>query len=131
MQGEIAQAVALVLYGNYVFQTGEAYNSFPANSTCASCNSVTFVASHGTENASAEDPFAHTPQEWFQKLRDDGVHGLRLRSTFEKSSAIDQKTAAVIGGGYRWLIEAVHGSSSDYWQSHWQNTGQQEPDNRI
>lgn len=126
MQGTIAQMVALTLYGNHFFQTRKAVDFFSNNSTCTFCQSVVFM-----ERVSTERLFARTPSAWYEKLCTEGFHGLRLHYTLDKGPDLDRNLVAFVGGGGRWLIEAVHdSSSSDYWATRWQ-VGERKPDNRI
>jgi len=131
MNTSTAQMVVLATYGNHFFQTGVLYGSFFENIVFGFCKSVTFAELRESEHGVLEQPYAQSPQAWFEKLRADGVHGLRLHYESDQGSPLDRNLSAFVGGGGRWLLEAVRHSSSDYWMARWQTGEEMEPDNRI
>jgi hypothetical protein len=132
VQGPIVQIVALVLYGNHFLRGDQLSGFYPDNSSFQFCRSVTFVRLKATGGKPLELAYASAPGDWFAKLRNDGVVGLRVVHLPANDPGISERmSVAFVGGGGRWLIEAVHGSRSDYWEGRWETTGKQEPDRRI
>jgi hypothetical protein len=132
MQGTITQIIALVLYGNRFLTTGEYDDFYPSNSVFNFCRAVTFVRQPSTEGESNELPYASSPQQWFERLCEDGIHGLRVHYTPLNDDKIsDRMMVGFVGGGGRWLIEALRDSNSDYWEARWNTTGKKETDDRI
>lgn len=71
--------------------------------------------------AGALKHIAHGPSEWFEKLRKRQCRGLRLHNApmqqNRKLGHIDERLlVGMVGGGPRWLIEAVYGDHSELWE---------------
>jgi hypothetical protein len=111
MQHPMAQIVALVLYGNHFLRTGNTLTFYPDNSTFRFCNSVSFVQPKYIWLKPHEIPYADDPLEWFQKLRDERVKGLRLHHISDN----------------RWLVETLESVTSAYWEARWQPTPRATP----
>jgi hypothetical protein len=132
VQGPIAQAIGLTLFGNAFLQNHPPSDFWPNASVFAFCKSVTFVTLSGPANAPIEAPMAPDPAAWFAALRDGGVTALRLHhnpSDSEKYS--DRMTVGFVGGGGRWLIEALRGTSCDHWEARWRVKDRNDPERRI
>jgi len=64
---------------------------------------------------------AHGPADWFEKLKKRKCRGLRLHNApmqqNQKLGHIDDRLlVGMVGGGPRWLIEAVYGDHSELWE---------------
>jgi hypothetical protein len=133
MQTPIAQVIALTLFGNGALQGQQVdQNYFPSNSTFAFCEYVKFVdASHDTDQ-SKETSYADNPLEWINRLISSNVQTLRLIYTSsEQDELSDRMTAGFVGGGGRWLIEAITPKGSDYWEASWEVGDENHPNDLI
>ena len=134
MQGSIAQVVALASYGN-AFLRGPAdfdRNFYLPNSTFKFCEKIDFVGIRRDGVQWKETPFAPDPIAWFGAIRDEGVVGLRMiyGPSGEKKTS-DRRMVGFVGGGGRWLIEAVGSGSSDWWEGRWRVGDRNREDKRI
>ena len=59
---------------------------------------------------------ASNPSKWLDFLEKRGVTKLRLHYLSSSHELPDRITAAFVGGGGRWIIEAIHGSTSDIYE---------------
>jgi hypothetical protein len=140
VQGPIAQIVALTTYGN-AFLTGargaDLSEFFPTNSTFIFCEHVRFVDLHPKVGKLSEVPYAADPPTWLSQLKRDNTHGLRMvyRPTDEQQlrerKVTDRMLVGFVGGGGRWLIEAIGDRGSDYWEGRWEVGDQERKDQRI
>ena len=140
MQGPIAQIVALVTYGN-AFLSGtpqlEPSAFYPANSTFIFCEHVTFVDLKPKTGGFQESAYAVDPLTWFTQLERDGVCGLRIvyRSTaghqLGDKKVSDRMLVGFVGGGGRWLIEAMKPNGSDFWEGRWEVGNRERKDRKI
>lgn len=132
MQGHIAQVVALAIYGNAFLKGGNVTSLWPSGSAFTFCRSVSFVALAGQGKDPEEIPYAQDPLQWLSKLRSEGVVGLRLHHLAGNDPRIsDRMSVGFVGGGGRWLIEAVKPAVSDAWEARWQVGDQEDPERRI
>jgi hypothetical protein len=140
MQGTIAQAVALTTHGNASLlgpPSGVPQRFFPDNSTFTFCESVRFVSLKRVLFRLREQPYAETPAAWFDRLRQDGVRRLRLAygPTQVKGAGStgmsDRMSVAFIGGGGRWLLEAIATDRSDFWEGRWETGDRERADQKI
>jgi hypothetical protein len=132
LQGPIAQAVGLTIFGNDFLRGYSQLNFWPRSSVFAFCKTVAFVSLSGPANAPNVTPFAPDPTAWFAALRGTGVTGLRLHhfpSKIQKHT--DRMTVAFVGGGGRWLIEAVGTGSCDHWDARWRVQDRNDPEREI
>lgn len=135
MQGTVAQIIALTVHGNSILQKGSAFDNAEferQNSTFKFCESVDFMKRDPGIWASKECLFAATPNEWFDRLRSEGVRGLRM--SYGPSGAkrvADRVLVGFIGGGGKWLIESRGPSSSDFWKARWQLGNRDRKDKKI
>lgn len=132
MQGHIAQVAALSIYGNEFLRGRDVSAFWPTASVFTFCKKVTFVTLSNQGSAAEEAPYAQDPLEWFAKLRGEGVVGLRLHYIAGNDPRIsDRMSIAFVGGGGRWLLEAVKPAVSDVWEARWQVGDQQDSERRI
>ncbi len=133
MQGTIAQIITLVLHGNAFLQTGQLDpDFFPKNSAFTFCEYVRFVEPNKSGNREDEAILAKNPENWFKELKASGVYSLRLIYSSQNNQDIsDRMSVGFIGGGGRWLIEALHPSGADYWEARWEVGNQDHPEKLI
>jgi len=132
MQGTIAQLLSLAAHGNE-YLSGRPDNSYyPDNSTFKFCKFVKFVDLQSSGTKWHEREFASDPNSWFEKLKDTGVVQLRVRYiSTNKEEISDRMSVAFVGGGGRWLIEAVKPNKSDFWEANWKVGDRDDPDQNI
>jgi hypothetical protein len=134
MQGPIAQIIALTLYGNAVIHghNPEIDKFFPSNSTFTFCEYVKFVDVSEINGTVEEKPFSNNPQDWFEKLKTEGVFAFRLiYGPSENKDFSDRMTIGLIGGGGRWLIETISPTGSDFWEARWEVGNKNHPKKLI
>lgn len=140
MQGTIVQAIALTAHGNAILARSSRVDGsrfFPGNSAFTFCEYVRFVDLRRNAGGWKEEPYADDPLQWFARLKERGVHGLRLiYGSTEGEQIGDQKVTdrmlvGFVGGGGQWLIEAVDPKGSDYWEGRWDVGEQDRKDRRI
>jgi hypothetical protein len=140
VQGTIAQIIALTTYGN-AFLSGsprfEPHAFFPANSTFSFCEHVRFVELKPKKDGREESAYASDPPEWFGRLKRDGVTGLRMVYGSSKGAMLgdkiisDRMLVGFVGGGGRWLIEAMKPEGSDFWEGRWEVGDREREDRKI
>jgi hypothetical protein len=131
VQGPIAQAAALTIFGNDVLNGVGRDNFWPDSTVFQFCKTVSFVILSGQPTAPDESLFAEDPASWISKLKDEGTVGLRLHCGARNDPNQDRMTVGLVGGGGRWLVEAVRHSASDLWEASWTVQNQNAPDRKI
>lgn len=122
MNGSLAQAIALVTYGNVFLRTGEIDpRFFPTNSTFTYCASVSFIEINNIPiiNLKSEHIFAINPNEWFIRLKHEGCIRLSLHYLHSRKLLEDHQNAGFVGGGGHWLICTWNKTESHYWNDEW------------
>jgi hypothetical protein len=140
VQGTIAQVIALTTYGNASI-TGllRAAPSafFPANSTFTFCEYVRFVDLKPAAGGWEESAYADDPAAWFARLKQEGVRGLRMTYASTDAQKLrdrnvsDRMLVGFVGGGGRWLIEALTPRGSDFWEGRWEVGDRERKDQKI
>lgn len=112
MQGSIAQILAVTLYGNAFLQGRRIGAFWPQASVFQFCSAVVF--------RSTDSPREWTdPLAWFAGLQ-GSTTGFRLHLTGRNDPNIsDRDSTAFVGGGSRWIIEAVGALANSLWESTW------------
>jgi hypothetical protein len=133
MQGTIAQIVALTAHGNSILRGLSESRTFQdQNSTFTHCESVDFLATTPGIFAKKETIWAANPHNWFERLRKEDVHTLKIsHGSSGRNDISDRMLVAFVGGGGRWLIETRSAERSDYWQARWQIGDRERRDKRI
>lgn len=133
MDTQLAQMFALTCYANAALR-GQANNRFfPDNSTCTSCESISFMA--GLPKQGAEPLFttiALNPDQWFESIARHGGLGLRLRRPGQNPQNLSDLMTAGFGGGRGWSIEVLRkDETSEFWTGKWEMGNRNAPDGRI
>lgn len=135
MNAPLAQIVALTCHGNAVLQRRAVSASFfPANSTCAFCDRVTFVLpKRSLLGRPQEKVVAPTPGDWFHSLKSSGATGIRLiRAPENRADFPDRILAGIVGGGGTWQMEVLQPDQrSAFWTARWEVWNQDAPEQRI
>jgi len=135
MQGELAQLISLTSFGNEYLRSGELpLFYYPEHSTFKYCRVVDFHVLQGNgTSGSNELVWAENPLQWFQKLKQEGCTGLRLfyQPADAHPLAQEHQLVGFVGGGGRWLIEAIINNHAQYWLKRWELTNKQDPENKI
>lgn len=128
MNGPVAQIVSLTAYTNAVLY-GKENNSFDlTNSTAKFCKNIKFIDWINGK----EEMLAESPSEWAKFLKKSGIKTLWLHYVpSEKPDVKDRYTVGFVGGGGRWLIEAIYGEKSDYWEGRWEVGDREAKDQKI
>ncbi len=132
MQGSISQLLSIAAHGNE-FLTGHSMDGyFPHGLVFRFCKFVKFVDLESSGDERHETEYAGDPVAWFQKLEDSGVIQLRVHRIFTDGGDVsDRMSVAFVGGGGRWVIEAVKLSKSDFWEARWELGDRDDPDQNI
>lgn len=131
MQGSIAQTLSLVMTGNAWLQGHAVGRYWPEASVFQFCRTVEFVAPSEGAPGSAHTVVAADPLQWFAYL-EGKAHGLRIHPVVQDQPlANDRVTVGLVGGGRRWIIEAVGAGSSSLWDSGWNVGDRTAADRRI
>jgi hypothetical protein len=132
LQGTIAQAAALAIFGNDILRGYSRENFWPASTVFKFCKAVRFVVLSGEATTPAESPFAEDPMQWIARLRDEGTSSLRLHAVAHDDPGMsDRMSVGFVEGGGRWLIETQQAQASDLWQARWQVVNKDDPDQKI
>jgi hypothetical protein len=137
--GSVAQMIALTIYGNAALHENSINVSalYPSNSTFQYCEYVRFVDVTTSAKQVEEVQWATDSLAWFGRLRNDGFYALRLHygatggKTLDGYHVPDRMLAGLVGGGGRWLIEAISPHGADYWEGSWEVGNRARADRRI
>jgi hypothetical protein len=124
VQGSIAQIIAVTLYGNAFLQGRRVDAFWPQASIFQFCSAVVF--------RSTDPPREWTdPPSWFANLQ-GSITGLRLHLADRNGPGIsDRAGTGFVGGGSRWIIEAVGASANSLWESTWDLGDTNAPNQKI
>ena len=133
MQTSIAQIAALTIYGNaFLLRPGAVVDFYPGNSTFQYCEYVRFVDLGNDGGKWIEEPFATDTLAWFEGLHKQGIDTLRMQyGVSGQTQTPDRMLVGFVGGGGRWLIEAQHSGTSDFWEGRWQVGDRARADRKI
>jgi hypothetical protein len=132
LQGPIAQAAALAIFGNDILRGYSRENFWPASTVFKFCKAVRFVALSGEAAKPTESPFAEDPMQWITRLRQEGTTRLHIHAFAHDDPGIsDRMSVGFVEGGGRWLIETQQARVSDLWQARWQSLNKDDPDRKI
>lgn len=133
MQLPILRALALVAVGNAVLAGRDVSGFWPGDPIFRYTKSLDFMTPRES------GPLARAaagPISWFGKLQKRGCRGLRLHTSpmrqDRKLGHIDERLlVGMVGGGPRWLIEAVYPDHSELWEGFDRVGDQKDPDRKI
>jgi hypothetical protein len=132
VNGPIAQAVGLTLFGNALLQGYSCPDLWLNANVFAVCESITFVSFAGSPKAPIETPFAAAPRAWLSALQSEGATGLRLRHVASSDEQTSERvTAGFVAGGGRWLIETVAATRAAAWEGRWRPKEHSDPNREI
>lgn len=129
MNGTVSLIIALVSYGNTYLSGNHQYLLDFNNSTLVYNNSLIF---NNYKNTLETHVIANSPQQWFEFLKKDDCKKLRIfyRHSENQLQLKDFESAAFVGGGGNWMIEAVYNNHSNYWGFN-EESNKSKTDNRI
>ena len=132
MNGTLALFIALISYGNEYLAKGTSLHHLDFNNTTLIyCNNLAFTDGDGrTPNGTM---VAHSPQEWFKFLKENGCKRLKIffYHSNDQSKIKDFESAGFGGGGGQWIIEAVYDNYANYWTCKENVTDRDRKDKRI
>lgn len=137
MNGHIATAVALVCAGNR-FLAGHDISGFWPDAPVFNFTKLVEFR-HAPASGKDTDEYllvASDPMQWFASLRGK-FRGFRLynvkpvRGPHQQLDVADRMLAGFVGGGQRWLIEAVGEQDSELWEAFHRVGDRTDADNRI
>jgi hypothetical protein len=131
VDGTTEQIVALTIVGNAFLKNISVGGFWPDSPVFQFCRSVRFIASAAEPHAGIGKVVAADPVEWFCQLRDT-TRGLRLRALTRNDPSRDRIFAGLVGGGPRWIIDAVRNDGMvQCWEGQWQVIESEPHDDRI
>ena len=134
MNGQIAQAAALVCHGNAVLRGMHPPTFWPTNSTAQFCDRIRFVRfARKWLGGWRSKTVASAPDEWFVQMRQNEKRSLFLSHSPSSDSRLsDRLSSAFVGGGGNWLIEAAGPDTRAHlWAARWTVWNKKAPDRRI
>ncbi|MBK8543112.1 MAG: hypothetical protein IPL62_05790 [Caulobacteraceae bacterium] len=119
MQVPILRALALVTVGNAAIAGRDVSGFYPNDPIFQYSASLDFATPRDEPGGLKQ--VASGTSDWFVKLQKRKCHGLRLHNApmqqDKKLGHIDDRLlVGMVGGGPRWLIEAVYGDRSELWE---------------
>lgn len=134
MQTAALQVMALVTHGNAFLADVPIGEFYPAHGIFQFDEYTRFSDLEPGRDGGAwtETPYAEDPNAWFERLLAEKCLGLRAQwIPSEKGAAEDRKTVVFVGGGGRWVVEAVFEDGSDIWEARWTLGDQAHPQRKI
>ncbi|MEZ5959729.1 MAG: hypothetical protein R3C30_04780 [Hyphomonadaceae bacterium] len=133
MQVPILRAFAMVAVGNAALAGRDIAGFYPADPLFQYTASLDFLT---PSDAGALKGVAHGPADWIAKLKKRKCLGLRLHNApmqqNQKFGHIDDRLlVGMVGGGPRWLIEAVYPDHSELWEGFDRIGDKNAPDRKI
>lgn len=137
MNGHVYTNLMLTCAGNLFLRGGDVAGFWPGSDAFRFTHSCEFREPPAVIADGAAYPLvAVDPLDWFAKLK-PGFRGLRLHHTARKRAAnqqtevSDRMLAGMVGGGQRWLIEAVGEQESEIWEGFERIGDRDEPNRKI
>jgi hypothetical protein len=133
MNGELAQIVALITYGNKFLSASQsnAPELFPSNSTFQYVSDVAFKReTPKLGSARKQEVIASDTRTWFAGLRTAGNKKLGL-ALVQIHQELPQHIAVPFAGSSDWVIRATSGKATEVWRAKWLVKNQHHPQNRI
>jgi hypothetical protein len=137
VQGPVENALMIVCAGNIYLQGGDIDGFWPDAQTFRYLELCEFRLRPESGKDDDEHPLlAADPMAWFASLK-PWCRALRLhaitreRQPNQQTDAPDRMLAAFVGGGPRWIIEAVGETRSQLWEGYHRIGDQKAKDSRI
>ncbi|NJO35288.1 MAG: hypothetical protein HC869_21550 [Rhodospirillales bacterium] len=132
MQTNILRSLALVAVGNAAL-AGRDVSAFWPSPLLRYYKQVEFLIAHGNDKYT---PVAPDPLAWFAKLRGLRCQGLRLHNApMDQREGLpaqkERMLVGMVGGGPRWLIEAVYPSRAEVWEAFDRLGDRNDPEQKI
>lgn len=133
MQTAILRSLALVALGNAALAGRDVSAFWPRSELLRFYKEIIFLIPKGQGDYR---PVASDPLAWFAKLGALGCRGLRLHGApmqqheGERPQS-ERMMVGLVGGGPRWLIEAVYEGRSELWEGHDRTGDRNDPQQRI
>lgn len=132
MTGSVAQITALIAYVNAFLSGKESFSFNLSNSTAQFCERIRYIDWVKKIFKYGERMIAQNPEDWVIFLKNLGVKTLRLHYVSSQNPDLkDRYSAGFVGGGGRWLIEAIYEDNSDYWEARWEVGNRDAQNKRI
>lgn len=137
MNGHVYTNLLLTCAGNHFLRGGDINGFWPGSDAFRFTGLCEFRETPVDAAEGAEYPLvAADPLSWFERLK-PGFCGLRLHHTMRVKSASqqlevsDRMLAGMVGGGQRWLIEAVGEAESEVWEGFERIGDRADPNRKI
>ncbi len=137
MQGPIENALMIVCAGNAFLQGADMKGFWPDAKTFKYLELCDFRVPALEGKAGDQHPLlAPDPMAWFEALK-PWCKGLRLHCTpsvrgpDQQTDAPDRMLVGLVGGGPRWLVEAVGEGRSEVWEGYYRIGDRNAVDKRI
>ncbi len=137
MNGHVYTNLMLTCAANLSLRGGDITGFWPGSDAFRFTGACDFREPPHEPGDGVEYPLvASDPLDWFAKLK-PGFRGLRLHHTARKRAAnqrtevSDRMLAGMVGGGQRWLIEAVGEGASELWEGFERIGDREEPNRKI
>jgi hypothetical protein len=132
MQTTIAQPIYLVISGNAALGSDAATIGWPDARVFTFCHRVAFVSIVERAGPPGKRPYAPNPNAWLARMHAEGTQQLQIHHLCGDTARLpDRAGVAFVGGGGRWVIEALKDNRSDLWEATWQVTHRDDPSRRI
>lgn len=132
MQTNILRALALVAVGNAALGGRDAA-PFAGSELHKYNKQIEFLIARAQDDYV---PVAPDPVAWFAKLRELGCRGLRLHNAPMQQRPgtepqLERMLVGMVGGGPRWLVEAVYPSRAEVWEGYDRLGDRNDPEQKI
>ncbi len=133
MQTAILRSLALVAVGNAALGGRDVSSFWPRSELLRFYKEIIFLIPNGP---GAYKPVAPDINAWFAKLGALGCRGLRLHAAPMQQQEgerpqSERMMVGLVGGGPRWLIEAVYDGRSELWEGHDRTGDHNDPQQKI
>jgi len=133
VQTNILRSFALVAIGNAALRGKDVSAFWPNSALLKYYKQIEFVIPRGGDEYT---PVAPDPVAWFATLKKLGCRGLRLHNApMEQKPGIgplqERMMVGLVGGGPRWLIEAVMPARCEVWEGYDHLGDRTDPEQRI
>jgi hypothetical protein len=133
MQTTILRSIALVVVGNAALGGRDVSGFWPGAALWRHYKHTDFLIARGGDEYI---PVAPDPLTWFAKLSAMGCKGLRLHTApMQQREGIgpqkERMLVGMVGGGPRWLIEAVQPARAEIWEGFDRLGDRNDPEQRI